>query len=174
MQIAPYQYGNQDPGILPLFWEAQSEIVKQVPNTGMAVVSDATTLDNLHPPDKEVPGTRLALLALDQTYGKNVVSTGPTFEKMQRQRNKVIVTFSSAKGLTTRDGQPPNHFEIAAADGAFQPAEAAIQGESVWLRSPDVPHPVAVRFAWHKLAVPNLMNAAGLPAPAFRASLTAD
>ena len=28
--------------------------------------------------------------------------------------------------------------------------------------------PVAVRFAWHKLAEPNLVNAAGLPAAPFR------
>jgi len=28
-----------------------------------------------------------------------------------------------------------------------------------------------MRFAWHKLATPNLMNGAGLPAPAFRAEL---
>ena len=30
-------------------------------------------------------------------------------------------------------------------------------------------HPVAMRFAWSMLAEPNLMNAEGLPAGAFRA-----
>jgi len=37
------------------------------------------------------------------------------------------------------------------------------------LSSPEVKHPVAMRFAWNMLAEPNLMNSAGLPASAFRA-----
>jgi sialate O-acetylesterase len=32
-----------------------------------------------------------------------------------------------------------------------------------------VPAPLVVRFAWHKLATPNLVNGAGLPTSAFRA-----
>jgi len=34
--------------------------------------------------------------------------------------------------------------------------------------SPEVEKPVAVRFGWHQLAEPNLMNEAGLPASPFR------
>ena len=173
VQIAPFQYGSQEPNILPEFWEAQSEIVRQIPNTGMAVVSDATTLNDIHPPNKEVPGTRLALLALNNTYGKDVVSTGPEFKSLKRpllSRNSLKVSFRSAEGLTTRDGKEPDGFEIAGEDGNFKPAQAVIKGNSVIISSPDVEKPVAVRFAWHKLATPNLMNGAGLPAPAFRAN----
>jgi sialate O-acetylesterase len=170
VQIAPFQYGDSDPHILPQFWEAQAEIVKQIPKTGMAVVSDATTLDDIHPPNKEVPGTRLALLALDKTYGKNVVSTGPTYKEMKVERNQVIISFSSAQGLATRDGKAPDNFEIADDSGDFFPADATIKGNRVILESPDVPKPMAVRFGWHKLATPNLMNAAGLPAVPFRAT----
>lgn len=169
VQIAPFQYGNSDPTILPEFWEAQAEIVKQIPKTGMAVISDATTLDDIHPPNKEVPGERLALLALDKTYGKDVVSGGPTFEQMDVKDEQIVVTFSSAEGLTTRDGKAPDYFEIAGAAGLFHPADARIDGEQVLLSSPEVAEPVALRFGWHKLATPNLMNAAGLPAAPFRA-----
>lgn len=172
VQIAPFQYGQEDPTVLAGFWEAQAAIVKEVPNTGMAVVSDATTLDNIHPPNKEVPGTRLALLALDNTYGKKIVSTGPTFKKMKKPGvggNTLEIVFDSAKGLTTRDGEAPDWFEIVGEDGLWKPADTVIKGRSVILSSPDVEKPVAMRFAWHKLATPNLMNAAGLPAPAFRA-----
>ena len=172
VQIAPYKYGTEDPSVLAEFWEAQAAIVKEIPNTGMAVVSDATTLNNIHPPNKKVPGTRLALLALDNTYGKKVVSTGPTFKKMKKPlfgRNTLKIVFDSAKGLTTRDGKAPDWFEIVGEDGIFHKADAVIKGSSVILSSPDVEKPVAMRFAWHKLATPNLMNAAGLPAPAFRA-----
>jgi sialate O-acetylesterase len=172
VQIAPFMYGSEDPSLLPAFWEAQSEIVNTIPKTGMAVVSDATTLNNIHPPNKVIPGTRLALLALGNTYGKDVVSTGPIFTKMKKPLfggSTLEIVFDSAEGLTTRDGKAPDFFEIVGEDGIFKPADAVIKGSSVILSSPEVEAPVAMRFAWHKLATPNLMNAAGLPAPAFRA-----
>ncbi len=172
VQIAPFQYGQEDPTVLAEFWEAQTKIVKRIPNTGMAVVSDATTLNNIHPPNKEVPGTRLALLALDNTYGKDIVSTGPTFKKMKKPLfggNTLKIVFDSAEGLTTRDGKAPDFFEIVGEDGIFKPAQAVVNGNSIILSSSEIAKPVAMRFAWNKLATPNLMNAAGLPAPAFRA-----
>lgn len=169
VQIAPYQYWKEDPEVLARFWEAQSEIVKQIPNTGMAIVSDATTLDDIHPRNKQIPGSRLALLALDNTYGKDVVSTGPVFKKMEKMGGALKIHFDSADGLTTHNGKSPDWFEIAGADRVFIKAKAKIVGESVVLTSPEVSDPLAVRFAWHKLAAPNLVNGAGLPTSAFRA-----
>ena len=76
----------------------------------------------------------------------------------------------AAGGLASRDGQPLSWFEIIDADdGGFVKADARIDGTSVILTAPGVKHPVAVRFAWSGLATPNLMNAEGLPAGAFRA-----
>ncbi len=174
VQIAPYQYGNDDAYILPAFWEAQASIVKKIPKTGMAVISDTATLDNIHPPDKRAPGIRLALLALDNTYGRHIVSTGPTFKKLGKPLlggSTLKIIFSSSKGLTTRDGNPPDCFEIAGADGTFKPAQAEIKGNAVFVSSDEISKPVAVRFAWNKVATPNLINSAGLPCPAFRARL---
>lgn len=169
VQIAPHGYGTENPEILPVFWEAESEIVKTIPKTGMAVIHDYATTNNIHPPNKEIPGTRLALLAEANDYGMKVVSTGPAFQALEKQGGKLKVIFSSAAGLTTRDGKAPDWFEVAGKEGGFKPAEAKIEGDSVIVQSSEAAEPVAVRFAWHKLAMPNLMNGAGLPAPAFRA-----
>ncbi|MEA2069148.1 MAG: 9-O-acetylesterase, partial [Verrucomicrobiota bacterium] len=169
VQIAPYQYGKEDPEVLAVFWEAEAEIVKTIPQTGMAVVSDYTTLNNIHPPNKEIPGTRLALLAEANDYGMDVVATGPVFQTLEKQGHVLKVVFDSAKGLATRDGKSPDWFEVAGKDGAFKKAEAEIIGTSVIVQSSEVAEPLAVRFAWHKLATPNLVNGAGLPAAAFRA-----
>jgi sialate O-acetylesterase len=116
-----------------------------------------------------VPGSRLALLAEANTYGMNVVSTGPVFQTLGKLDGKLNVTFSSADGLTTRDGKTPDWFELVGKDGSFKPADAEIEGNRVILSSPEIREPVGVRFAWSKLAKPNLMNAAGLPAWPFRA-----
>lgn len=168
VQIGAYNYDEKTEDMLPLFWEAQSEIAKAIPNTGMVVITDVSTLDNVHPPDKKTPGERLALLAEAKTYGMDVVCTGPEFLALEKDGNQLKVIFSSATGLTTRDSKSPDNFEIAGPDGVYKSALAEIEGQSVLLHSPDVPNPQSVRFAWNKLAQPNLINAAGLPTAAFR------
>jgi len=169
IQIAPYQYGKDDPEILPIFWEAQAEIARTIPNTAMAVATDAAAVDNLHPPRKDVPGIRLALLAEAHTYGMNVVSSGPVFQGMEKRGTELVIIFNHAEGLTTRDRREPDWFEVAGKDGVFRKANARIEGNSVVLGSPEVSDPQAMRFSWHKTAVPNLVNGAGLPTSAFRA-----
>ncbi|NOU36565.1 MAG: sialate O-acetylesterase [Kiritimatiellaceae bacterium] len=171
VQIAPFHYKNEEPSVLPTFWEAQAAIEKNIPNTGMAVVSDYATTNNIHPPNKEIPGTRLALLAEARNYNKKNVCSGPTFKALEKTPGGLKVTFDSAEGLTTRDGKSPDWFEIAGADGVFKPAQAVIKDNGIIIRSPEVAEPVAMRFAWHKLAMPNLANGTGLPASAFRATV---
>ncbi|MCP5535956.1 MAG: 9-O-acetylesterase [Akkermansiaceae bacterium] len=169
VQIAPFKYGNDAAELLPEFWEAQADIVRTIPKTGMVVVSDHATLNNIHPPNKLVPGTRLALLALANDYGKDVVSSGPVFKSLEQLGDSLKLDFDHAKGLKTNDGKAPDWFEVAGKEGEFKQAAAVIQGESVMVKSAEVAEPLAVRFAWHKLATPNLVNGAGLPTAAFRA-----
>jgi sialate O-acetylesterase len=60
-------------------------------------------------------------------------------------------------------------FQIAGADQNFVDADAKISGDSVIVSSPQVPSPVAVRYAWDNYPVTaNLYNAANLPAAPFR------
>jgi sialate O-acetylesterase len=171
VQIAPYDYGN-NAHALPELWEAQAAAARDIPNTGMAVINDIGNLHDIHPKNKQEVGHRLALLALARTYGEtNLVCSGPTFKSLTPEGNKLRVTFENADGgLASRDGQALNDFEIIdAEEGNFEPASANIDGSSVVLSAPAVPHPVAMRFAWNQMATPNLVNAAGLPAGAFRA-----
>lgn len=53
-------------------------------------------------------------------------------------------------------------------DKVFHPAQATIIGNQVHLKNDKLKRAVAVRFAYHELAKPNLVNEAGLPAVAFR------
>ena len=43
-----------------------------------------------------------------------------------------------------------------------------VEGETVVVFSPNVKSPTQVRFGWHKIANPNLVNSAGLPASPFQ------
>lgn len=171
VQIAPYTYGNENPEILAQFWEAQEAVQHQVPHTGMVVINDIATTNNIHPPAKQEVGKRLAGLALKNDYGRTeLVAYSPTFDSLEILQGKLKVNFTNTGGgLTTRDGKAPTHFEIIGPGSAgFQPASADIAGDSVILQSADVSSPVAFRFAWHKTAEPNLMGGTGLPVGAVR------
>lgn len=170
VQIAPFQYGNEDPTILAKFWEAQAA-AQQIPHTGMVVINDIATLDNIHPPNKQDVGLRLALLALKNDYGKkDLVANSPEFDKLEVLGDRLKVNFkNTGGGLKTRDGKAPTCFEIiGAGSNGFQPATAAISGDAVILTSDAVKTPVAFRFAWRMLAQPNLMGGTGLPMGAVR------
>ena len=99
----------------------------------------------------------------------------PLYDSFKVEPNQIRLKFKHASGgLVSRDGKPLSWFSIAAADKKFLPAEAVIDGESVVVRSPSVATPVAVRFGWHQLAEPNLVNKAGLPASPFRTDTWSD
>ncbi len=170
VQIAPFNYGGNSERLAEL-WEAQAAAARAIPQAGMAVINDIGDLKDIHPTNKQEVGRRLALLALNKTYGREVVCSGPVFREMKIEGDKLRLSFEQAAGgLASRDGQPLSCFEIIDADeGGFIKAEARIEGADIELSSPEVRHPVAMRFAWSMLAEPNLVNGAGLPASAFRA-----
>ena len=170
VQIAPYRYGNEDPTILAKFWEAQTAVTT-IPNTGMVVTNDIATIGNIHPPNKQDVGLRLANLALKNDYGRaDVVASGPEFASLEVMGSKLKVQFKNTGGqLKTRDDKAPSHFElIGTGSGGFQPAAATIEGDWVVLTSDGVQTPTAFRYAWNKIAEPNLCGASGLPASAVR------
>ena len=169
VQIAPFNYGG-DSKTLPEFWEAQAAVTS-LPNTGMVVINDIATVNDIHPPNKQDVGLRLANLALKNDYGQDsLVATSPEFESMEILGRNLKVKFkSTGGGLKTRDGKAPTHFEVIGVESnGFQPAVATIVGDSVMLKSDAVKAPTAFRFAWHKLAEPNLCGGTGLPVGAVR------
>ncbi|HEX3989423.1 MAG TPA: sialate O-acetylesterase [Verrucomicrobiae bacterium] len=171
VQIAPYNYGG-NPDKEAEFWEGQAAAAQSIPNTGMAVINDIGNLKDIHPKDKQDVGHRLALLALAKTYGhSDVAYSGPTLRSMKVEDNRLRLSFDNIDaGLATRDGAPPDWFEIIDADeGGFVKADAQIDGATIVLSALDVKHPVAMRYAWSMLAEPNLMNSDRLPTGAFRA-----
>jgi len=169
VQLAPLNWGGKPKDQLPQIWEAQTAAL-DIPNTGMAVTNDIGNTGDAHPRNKLDVGKRLANWALARTYGnKSVAYLSPLYESMRVDGNAIRVRFSNAAGgLASRNGKPLSWFTIAGADQKFVPAEAKIDGDEVVVSSPEVTAPVAVRFGWHQIAEPNLMNKDGLPASSFR------
>jgi sialate O-acetylesterase len=170
VQLANFQAQAPQPGESD--WaelrEAQALTAKNVKNSGQAVIIDIGEAGDIHPKNKQDVGKRLALQALAKTYGKKVVAAGPEFKEAKKEGAAMRVSFTSTGGgLVAKDGTLKS-FAIAGEDRKWVWAEAKIDGDSVVLSSPQVPNPVAVRYAWAANPEATLFNKEGLPAGPFR------
>jgi sialate O-acetylesterase len=152
-----------------------------LPHTGLAVTLDIGEADDIHPKNKADVGARLARLALADTYGKKIERSGPLFRGLKMDGNKAVIEFDHVgAGLMVgrKDGRKPveevqdgklARFAIAGKDKKWVWANAVIVGDTVVCTHPDVPAPVAVRYAFSANPTgANLYNRDGLPASPFR------
>jgi sialate O-acetylesterase len=174
VQLASFRARDKEPGDSP--WaelrEAQAAAL-ELPHTGMAVAIDVGDAEDIHPRNKQAVGERLAKLALRTVYGKDVACFGPSFAEVAPLAadgaSKLRVRFEHAEGgLRTSDDAPVRGFAVAGEDQVFHWAQAKIDGDSVVLTSPEVPAPVAARYAWADNPDANLVNREGLPAAPLR------
>ena len=190
VQLAALKNNSNNPRVR----EQQAEILS-VKSTGLAVTVDIGDPGNVHPKNKEALCDRLSRIALANVYGKKMEFSGPVYAGMKVEGDAIRISFTHAQGLTTHypaglydhvsapdpatgkvaaeipesnDG-PLKWFQIAGADGKYVDAQATVDGSTVVVKSPDVPAPVSVRYAWDNYPYgANLYNAAGLPAVPFR------
>jgi sialate O-acetylesterase len=167
VQLPPWS--GYKPGSLSPLREAQAASLN-IPGTGMVVTTDlVNNIKDVHPKNKFDVGNRLALWALAKDYKKDLVYSGPLYKSTNVEGNKIRLSFAHVGGgLKSRDSQPLREFEIAGADGKFVPAEAVIAGDTVVVGANEVTSPAQVRFSWHNLPNPNLVNKEGLPASPFK------
>lgn len=170
VQLANYM--QQSPQPTESAWaelrEAQTRALSVV-NTGMAVIIDKGEAGDIHPKDKQAVGHRLALVARAKTYGEQIPYSGPMYRSYQVDGDKIILSFNHTNGgLKSVGGKALQGFSIAGRNHKFHWAKAEIHGDKIVVSSPDVPYPIAVRYAWGNNPICNLYNGAGLPASPFR------
>jgi sialate O-acetylesterase len=173
VQLASYNagYGNSVKGSNWAELREAQTMTLSLPNTGMAVTTDIGEANDIHPRNKQDVGKRLAAIALNKTYGKNIVSSGPTYKTMEVKGDKIVISFDNiGGGLMAKDKYGYlKGFEIAGSDQKFSYAKAEIEGNTVVVHSDDVKQPVAVRFGWaDEASDDNLFNKEGFPAVPFR------
>lgn len=167
VQLAAFGARGLSAGTWPVVRESQAKALA-LPKTGMATAVDIGDTQHAHPRNKQEVGRRLALAAEAIAYGRDVEYMGPTFKSLRRENGTLRVEFTHTAGGLVVHGPALIGFEIAGDDQRFFPAEARIKGSQVVLSSPQVPKPVAVRYAWADDPKCTLYNKSDLPAPPFR------
>ena len=170
VQLANYRAAQPLPSDSPWAELREAQLMAlSLPNTGMAVTIDIGEAEDIHPKNKQDVGRRLALWALANTYGLDVVYSGPIYESMAVEGGRARLRFKHSNGgLLAKDNEQLRGFAIAGQDRKFRWAEAKIDADAVVVWSDEVPQPVAVRYAWADNPACNLYNEAGLPASPFR------
>ncbi|MEK0451829.1 MAG: hypothetical protein RL088_4097 [Verrucomicrobiota bacterium] len=160
------------------FW-----LARDIPNTGMASQIDIT--GTIHYRDKAVPGKRLALHALKNQYGKNIVTDGPMFRSHEVKGDKLIVTLDHAQGGLLVGQMTPGKtlggpaviengddkvtlFYLAGSDRVWHRAKIKIAGEKLEITAAGVAEPHGVAYACNGVGgLPNIYNKAMLPLSPF-------
>lgn len=169
VQLAPFRGGASGVDYAELR-DAQRHATTVLPKVGVAVITDAGHETDIHPPQKEPVGARLALNARALAYGEKIEYLGPVYKSAKFEGGTATLTFDHVGGgLVAKDGDLVG-FTIAGKDGKFVPAKATIKGETVVVSAEGVAEPAFVRFGWVNFAKPtlNFFNKEGLPASPFR------
>jgi len=159
----------------------QTQVLKTVDYTAMALAIDVGEPHNIHPLDKKTVGERLALGARHLVYGESKLNyLSPLVDKAKLKNGRAIFNFKHInKGLKVK-GEKLLGFAIAGADKNFIWAKATLDRNNgnnnqvtVWHDS--IKSPKYVRYAWgNNPENANLYNDQALPATPFSYELRSD
>ena len=179
VQIAPYESGDRLGTWNALLQEQQFKASQLIPNSALVCTNDCVypyETTQIHPAQKQKVGQRLALLALNKTYGMDkLISESPSYKDMRIEGDKVKLHFNNECGGMSRFTDIVG-FEVAGADRVFHPAKAehfwqpggGYWDECIVVSSDQVSQPVAVRYCFRNWLLGNLANQGGLPLFPFR------
>jgi sialate O-acetylesterase len=151
----------------PYFRDMQRKLSLEIPNTFMAISSDFGDSLNVHPIRKQAVGERLALLALKNSYHKNIIASGPTVEKAIQSGKQIVINFVNSKKLKTEDDRPLIGFEVMNQKGEIISPKAEITNNTVILYLNKNERIIKVLYAFKPFTRANLVNEAGLPGGTF-------
>jgi sialate O-acetylesterase len=153
--------------------EAQRRAVANDAHAALAVTIDIGDARELHPPNKQAVGARLARAARHLVYGDPKPASGPVPLGARQDSGKVVITFDGVDGaLIAYSTKRPIGFELCGSEQtSCRFVDAAIQSNRVSLDPADVASPTRVRFCWGDAPVCNLYDASGFPAGPFEVAI---
>lgn len=155
--------------------DAQRQVAAEDAQCGLAVAIDIGDAYDIHPPNKQELGRRLARLARHVVYGERTLApSGPVARAVSRTPDGVGIAFDGITGtLATTGSDHPIGFELCDATQRCRYVDARIEASRVVVRGPAVAGAIRVRYCWADGPVCTLRDTAGLPAGPFELPIPA-
>ena len=172
--LAPHDYGNADGRQRPAFVETQMNVQQLVPNCYAVCLETLGAKHTIHPNKKQEVADMMVLRALSSSYGVPVYMPidYPTPKSIEYlDDGRVKIQFNNVwSNLQSIEDREIKGFELAGEDRVFHLADAEVNwdGQTVFVQCAEVPHPVAVRYAYRNLMDTNMKTSYGIPVPPFR------
>lgn len=150
-----------------LRWD-QWKTSQQMDSTGMATAVDVGNATDIHPKNKQEVGRRLALIALKNTYGFDVVADAPKPVSYRFEYKKAYITFDK-KIHVRNDSVPVGFWFKDKSYKRFYAATAKVVGEKTIEISVSQPlRPSAIYYNWADYPIGNIYGENNLPVLPFR------
>lgn len=151
--------------------EAQRRAVANDPHAALAVTIDVGLPNELHPPNKQAVGARLARAAERVVYGASASASGPTPKRAVRRGDEVRISFANVERALVAARAPSKFEACGEVNNSCAFVDAAFDGaDAVLLRG--VPATATrVRFCWGDAPVCDLTDASHLPATPFELAI---
>lgn len=170
VQLAAYQTPaefQENSNWAALRWD-QWKTSQQMDSTGMATAVDVGNATDIHPKNKQEVGRRLALIALKNTYGFDVVADAPKPVSYRFEYKKAYITFD--KKIHVRNDSVPVGFRFKDRSyKRFYAATAKVVGDKTIEISVSQPlRPSAIYYNWADYPIGNIYGENNLPVLPFR------
>ena len=172
--LAPYEHGDADGRWRPHFVETQLHTQELLPDSWAVCTETLGNRVTVHPAKKKEVADMMVMRALQNVYG---INPGVSIE-LPRPKDVVYEPDGTVKvtltqvwsNLASISSRSVVGFELAGEDREFRLAQAEVDwdGQTILVRCPEVPHPVAVRYAFRNWMGANLAKSNGIPVPPFR------
>ena len=140
----------------------------ELPRTGMATAVDIGNEKDIHPKNKQEVARRLALLALNKTYGKkDLVCEAPAPVKYSFSEGKATLTFNNK--IHVRNDSVACGFILCDANNKFVEGKAKLENPTtISITGAGLGKITAVRYDWADYPIGNIYGDTNLPVLPFR------
>ncbi len=170
VQLSGYgdNYG-QNGDYWPYIREVQMRVANTTENVGVVATIDlaGSNPQEIHPADKQPIGSRLAYLAMDLVYGKDLGMQSCVMTSYERKSSVYTIHFNATALTLDETVAGTRDFEVMTADGTWVDAEAKAEGDTLLVWSDEVIVPHGVRYAWSNFPKADLFDQNGLPVLPF-------
>lgn len=173
VQLAGYgENYDSDMDTWPVIRDVQMKVAETTDNTGLVTAIDLSDPNpmEIHPKEKKKIGIRLAYLAMDMIYNKELEHKSIRMKSNRFENGKVIIEFDgTGRSLIIKDNIPEG-FEVCDDQGKWYDAQAVVNDQKstveIWCNS--VPYPKGARYAWHNYPAVSLYTDENMPVLPFR------